>query len=52
MGRGEDLNSILTVVSYFCVTLGRLESEPQLLSVQWAHHPQKLEEEMVQCLCI
>lgn len=53
MGRGGDLTSILIVVTYFCVTLGRLlESESQLLSVQWAHHLQKLEEEMVQCLCV
>lgn len=53
MGRGGELNSNLVVVIYFCVTLGRLlESEPRLLSVQWAHHPQKLEEEMVRSLCI
>lgn len=42
MHHREDPNSNLTLVTYFCVTLGKLlESEPQFLSVQWAHPPTK-----------
>lgn len=37
MGHGGDMNSNLTLVTYFCVILGRLpESEPQFLPMQWA----------------